>query len=231
MLALVLVAVVAGAWGGTAARRATRGVLTQAMADAAMRAYVLGKAPGAVLPRAQQAYCPAAELRGPPSTMKGQPAGQAVFCIAEYHEGDTWGSVAADLEIVRAAVRIKPYWDKTWTRQWAPCPRRPRHWLVGGTMASNNDCGVNAYGGSDWYFASGLYTTVSIDANGYGTAFRFDPAHETAWDWTDSAGYAVGAYYGTAKQGGWYTYTDVVGDSFRYRPCTAAARPCSVPRG
>jgi hypothetical protein len=199
-------------------------------ADTAMRAYVLGKAPSAVLPRAQHAYCPAGELRGPPDTAIGQ--GMAVFCIAEYHAGTTWGSVAADLEVVRNSIRIQPYWDKTWTRRWALClPPPPRHWLVGGTLISNNDCGANAYGGDDWYFASQLYATLSMNANGFGTAFRFDPAHETAWDWTDSAGYALGAYYRTATHGGWYTYSDVVGDSFRYRPCTAAVRPCAAPRG
>ena len=47
--------------------------------------------------------------------------------------------------------------------------------------------------------------------------FQFHPSAELAWDWTDSAGYTLGFYFG-GKRGGAYTYTDVVGALFRYTP-------------
>jgi hypothetical protein len=51
-----------------------------------------------------------------------------------------------------------------------------------------------------------------------GGKFRFQPSHATGWDWTNSAGYALGAYYLRHTHDGTYTYSDVVDDSFRYQP-------------
>jgi len=199
----LLLAVVVGAWGGatgSAAGRTPR--LTAARADVAIRSYVRVATPDADFPSAQGSYCPPSEISA---------TGQAVFCIVAYHVGSTWGSVAAEVSIVGASLRIRPYWHDTWIRRWAACST-PKYWRAGGTLMSNNDCGDRAYGGNDWYLLSMLLTPAG------GGKFRFQPSHATGWDWTNSAGYALGAYYLRHTHDGTYTYSDVVDDSFRYQP-------------
>jgi hypothetical protein len=182
-----------------------------------MRAYVLSKTPGAVLPRAEQPYCPGSEIELPDPIYR-LPAHPEVLCDAEYHVGSTWGSVAAEVELVRGAVRIYPQWHKTWIRRWARCPKSG--WAdIAGTMESNNNCGDETYPISDWSLAvNNLYPPSAFNAKEVATAFRFQPDYAAGWSWMDSAGYALGTYYRTARHGNAYTYTNVVGDSFRIRP-------------
>jgi hypothetical protein len=201
-IGLVLVVLV-GAWAdatGSASARIAR--LTAARAAAAIRSYVRAAAPDADFPSAQGSYCPSSEIDA---------TGQAVLCIVAYHVGSTWGSVGAEVSIVGGSLRIRSDWRGTWIRRWATC-RTPGYWRGGGTLTSNNDCGERTFGGNDWYFLSMLGTPA-----GFGK-FHFYPSRVTGWDWTNSAGYALGAYYLRHARGGTYTYSDVVGDSFRYQP-------------
>ena len=198
--------------------------LTATTADADLREYVRAATPNAVFPSAQGVYCPAGYITGPrPKSTRGPAAPMEAQCIVEYHVGATWSSLAATLALVNGAVhvgilRTGPgrfdysgfYSQGTWQRKWAACPR-PK-WETG-TLESNNACGDHTYGGGDWYFVSQMYVPTSLNTG----KVRFQPSAELAWDWTDSAGYRLGAYFG-GKRSSAYTYTDVVGDSFRYKP-------------
>jgi len=200
---------------GTAARAAPDlAGLTQAKADAAMRAYVLGKTPHAVPPSVELPLCPISEIDDGESN---PPPGQLeVLCIAEHHVGNIWGSVAGELMVRHGAIRFRMYADRTWTRRWVTCSKLHGWAAPLVFMQSNNDCGEHSYGGNDWYLAGGLYVPVSFLSNN--PRYRFDPAGPAGWDWTNSAGYSVGLYNRTARHGQVYTYTNDVGDSFRIRP-------------
>ena len=200
--------------------------LTAATADADLRNYVRATTPNAVFPSAQGVYCPGSYITGPtPKSTRGPAAPIEAQCIVEYHVGATWSSLAGTVALVNGAVhvgilRLGPgrfdyagfYSRGTWQRKWAVCSR-PK-WATG-TLDSNNACGDHTYGGDDWYFVSQMYVPTFLTSGK--VRFQFQPSAELAWDWTDSAGYRLGAYFG-GKRGGAYTYTDVVGDSFRYTP-------------
>ncbi len=213
---LVLVATLAVLGERSAASRAhgaSSSTLTAPAADAALRRYVRSTTPHAVFPNAQGTYCPAVYI-----------VGTEAQCYVEYHVGSSWSFLGATLWVGNGDVRVGVvrtgsgrydlagfYTHTTWQRRWVACPS-PR--LLQGTMESNNACGNGNGTGSDWFFATQLWTSSTLSPP-YKFHFQYEP--EVAWTFTDSAGYQLGSYFGT-KHGTEYTYTDVVGDSFRYAP-------------
>lgn len=190
--------------------------LTPPQADADLRAHITAGMSHAVFPSAQGTYCPIAYI-----------VAQTAQCLVEYHVGSAWSFLGTTLWVRKGAVRIGVertgpgpfdragfYWYGTWRRRWVQCPR-PRSWSVQGTLESNNACGNGNYGGIDWALIGELWVNTPRHPNVF--TFQSDFYGRLSWTFMDSAGYALGSFYGT-RHGGVYTYTNVVGDSFRYTP-------------
>ena len=170
--------------------------LSTATADAAIKAQVRKTSPRADFPAAEGAFCPAVEIR----------AGRAE-CFAEYHVGDRWHIYGAFVSAQGGALRLSYVTHASWRRRWVGCslagartgyPARP----VRGTLASNNNCGKGQPSADAYYIA---------------TEFHPSNYSELGWQFTDSAGFAIGLFHGT-KRGDTYTFTNAVGDAFRYTP-------------
>lgn len=185
------------------------GPLTPPAADAQLRAYVRRTVQRALFPATQGTYCPAIYI-----------VDRVAQCFAEYHVGDEWGFIGASLRVKGGVTRVgvvqtgpanrSGFFTQTnWRRRWVPCPR-PASWRISGELESNNACGAGNYGGTDW----GLITQLWVAAPG-GLRFQFYPS--VSWQFTDVDGYKLASFDGV-KVGGSYTFTNVVGDAFRYRP-------------
>lgn len=176
---------------------------------------VVEEFPTAVFPAGEEDMCSPAEhsFYGPTS-----------YCFAEFTTGDTWNMVEASVPAIPfPGTAVNIYGHTTWQRRWRRCRFRLRvpgkakgHYRrlhIPGELFSNEDCG------------RGQPEQPLAETDGDLFEFEAWPrirAHRPLPSVTRSFIYANAARglarYRAAKSNGTYTFTNALGDSFRYTP-------------
>jgi hypothetical protein len=187
-----------------------------------VREAVLAQYPDAVFPPAEADMC---------SPVEHSYYGPTNYCFAEFTTGETWNMVEVSLRPVYVppdpAGGDKIYGHGSWRREWVSCklpPRAPvklhghdRLARVPGALISNEDCGLGMpeqvlrpETDSDLFlFEAWPRIRGRRPLRAVSRAFIF-------------AGVAPGiARYRVSKSGGVYTFTNALGDSFKYGPRAA----------
>jgi hypothetical protein len=172
---------------------------TPANASAALKAHIIAEHPNAIFPAHEGLLCP--EIY--PNESTGQ---RYSLCYAEFKTGSVWHLVGA-IAHEGSTITVDGLHDSRWHRHWATCSLRgfsggPQK--VHGTLVANNGCDRGPQ--TDAYF-------IAIEGY-YGGRFR--PRSSLGWQFVQSAGFtSLGVFH---RQGHSYTFTNAVGDSFRYTP-------------
>jgi hypothetical protein len=163
-------------------------------ASAAFRQEIIIQRPHAVFPAREGQVCPEELNLGD---------GPSSLCFAEYTDGGRWHLSGATAEPDGGEVSFSYPIKASWKRRWVSC-KLPR---VSGRLWSNHNCG-RGQPESDAYFVED-----EVIPN-----IRFHhPLASVGWQFTDSAGFnSLGRYIGK-RSGKSLTFTNAVGDSFRYK--------------
>lgn len=175
---------------------ATASALTSNSATAAFRAAILADSPTAVFPANEGTLCP--------EIYSGSEGAYSV-CYGEFETGDFWNIQGGQAKEEENGQIVFTYpTSAQWTRRWTKCrlERAP------GTLTSNNNCGYHQPSDDPYLVWDELVPDIRFHR---GTA-------PIGWQFTESAGFtSIGIFHGS-KHGKTYTFSNAVGDSFRYRP-------------
>jgi hypothetical protein len=188
---------------------AEEAALTPSTASTAFKARIVAEHPDAVFPSREGLLCP--EIYPDEKTEQ-----EYSICYAEFRTGDVWHLVGTSAYREDNGTITFPngLHDSRWHRRWVRCSLRgwQSNQKVSGTLIANNGCTKGPQ--SDAYF-------VSIE--GYYAA-RFHPGSSLGWQFVQSAGFtSLGVF---RRQGHSYTFTNAVGDSFKFTPRYAAKPSC-----
>lgn len=171
--------------------------LTSAGADATLKANILAESPNATFPPREGSFCP---------EIYESDEGNYSVCFAEYETGNTWNLVGGQATIKNDKVTLSYGTHTHWQRKWVNCSLRGTH--APGKLISNNGCGRHQPESDVYFTAVEVWPDIRLHY----------PVRAIGWQFVDSKGFASLGSYHTSKRGRTYTFTNAVGDSFRYRP-------------
>jgi hypothetical protein len=132
--------------------------------------------------------------------------GSYSICYAEYKIAGTWHLDGATATVKQNAITLSLIARTRWRRRWVKC--NLRLWHVPGTLVSNNNCGLHQPQVDAYFIWNEAYPGIRSHL----------AVHHVGWLFADSAGFnSIGRYH-AHKIGRVYTFTNAVGDSFRYTP-------------
>lgn len=184
-----------GSWPFRLAPHAIK--LTSAAAGAAFKAEITKESPNAVFPRREGKFCP---------EIYSGSDGDYSICYAEYKIGKIWHLLGASATAKNGEIAFSFGTHANWRRKWVRCSLRGAH--APGRLVSNNGCGRHQPESDAYFIGDEVYPLVRLHR----------AVRAIGWQFTESAGFTSLGIYHVSKRGGTYTFTNAVGDSFRYKP-------------
>lgn len=171
--------------------------LTSAAAETTLKANIFAESPNAAFPESEGRFCP--------ETYESNDGNYSI-CFAEYKTGDTWNLRGGEATIKNNNVTVSDGTHAHWGRKWVKCSLRGTH--TPGMLISNNGCGSHQPESDAYFIAVEVYPDIRLH----------HAVRAIGWQFVDSKGFGSLGSYRTSKRGSTYTFTNAVGDSFRYRP-------------
>lgn len=181
-----------------AAAQAAELPFTSDAAEAVLRPEILTRFPSATFPATEGRLCP--------ETYMGAEGAYSI-CYAEFRSGNIWHLEGGRAALKENHISVALYTRAHWRRTWVKCALSHGAHGAPGTLASNYNCGLHQV--SDAYLV-----TVEI----YPSTRMHEPLTGAGWEFTESAGFTSLGDFHVRKQGRTYSFTNAVGDSFRYTP-------------
>ncbi len=203
-LAPALIVLAAVLWPATAGA-AQPGPFALTGSSASVKEKLAQEYPGASFPAAERDVCSSGEhsIEGP-----------AYYCFVEFSLGETWHMAEVAVHFNRLTEpdsAITVYGHSSWQRAWHPCSLRKG---MPGKLTTNDDCGRGAPEQE-----LGAQTDADIIELEVLPRLR---AHKAIRSVSRPFIYSFVAPYlsrfRATKKNGLFTFTNAVGDSFRFRP-------------